>query len=366
MHIQLLRSSEDEQQWDKPWWMLKTSGKFTVGSAWDFLREKQEICLKYKYIWSAGVPFKISFFNWRLWKQRLPSGKVLIRNMMGDGVVCGCCDDGVQETIEHLFIRCSFTNSMWRYFAGSTGVEGRFLQLKDTLYKWWNADVSAKLKPVLMAVPLFICWQVWKRRNALKFGGSMSYLSMRGGIANNLILLAKQLYPWMYHLPNNWPELVRYLIGYTPRIGCKVVYWKLPRHNTFKCNTDDSSKGNPGPSSSAFCIRDDQGNLVYAEGNMIGLSNNLIAEVVAIRLGLEYCRIHNLLPLILETDSLAAMKMIEGAWHRPWEVTMEVRRIQILKEGLEVAIVHTLREGNKLVNFMANIVFSFAGTNFIY
>ncbi|KAH0696402.1 hypothetical protein KY289_013884 [Solanum tuberosum] len=25
--IQLLRSSEDEQQWDKPWWMLKTSGK---------------------------------------------------------------------------------------------------------------------------------------------------------------------------------------------------------------------------------------------------------------------------------------------------------------------------------------------------
>ncbi|KAG5627192.1 hypothetical protein H5410_012410 [Solanum commersonii] len=48
--IQLLRSSEDEQQWDKPWWMLKTSGKFTVGSAWDFLREKQEVCLKYKYI----------------------------------------------------------------------------------------------------------------------------------------------------------------------------------------------------------------------------------------------------------------------------------------------------------------------------
>jgi len=43
--------------------MLKTSGKFTVGSAWDFLREKQEVCLKYKYIWSAGIPFKISFFN---------------------------------------------------------------------------------------------------------------------------------------------------------------------------------------------------------------------------------------------------------------------------------------------------------------
>ncbi|WMV47399.1 hypothetical protein MTR67_040784 [Solanum verrucosum] len=59
------------------------------------------------------------------------------------------------------------------------------------------------------------------------------------------------------------------------------------------------------------------------------------------------------------------MKMVEGVWHKPWEVTMEVRRIQILKDGLEVAIVHTLREGNKLTDFMANIVFSFAGTNSI-
>ncbi|KAG5620989.1 hypothetical protein H5410_006207 [Solanum commersonii] len=45
---------------------------------------------------------------------------------------------------------------------------------------------------------------------------------------------------------------------------------------------------------------------------------------------------------------------------------MEVRRIQILKEGLEVAIVHTLREGNKLADFMSNIVFSFTSTNFTY
>ncbi|WMV55803.1 hypothetical protein MTR67_049188 [Solanum verrucosum] len=57
--------------------------------------------------------------------------------------------------------------------------------------------------------------------------------------------------------------------------------------------------------------------------------------------------------------------MIERAWHIPWKVSMEVRRIHVLKEGLEVAIVHTPREGNKLADFMANIVFSFAGTNYI-
>ncbi|KAH0722504.1 hypothetical protein KY289_005548 [Solanum tuberosum] len=260
---QLLRSTEVEEQWDNPWWMLHATGKFTVGSAWEFLRDKNEAY-------------------------------------------------GVLETIEHLFIRCSDSNSIWKYFE--------------------------ELKPLIMAIPMFIFWQVWKRRNSKKFGGDMPYMSMRGGICSNLIPLAKQRYPWMQNMPNNWPEI---------------------------CSIDGASKCNPGPSSSAFCVSDDPGNLVYAEGKRIGVSNNFKAEIIAIRLGLEYCRIHNLFPFVLETDSLAVKKMVEGDWHIPWEVSLEINRIRVLKEGLNVAIEHTLREGNKLAYFMASIVFSFAGTELI-
>lgn len=151
-------------------------------------------------------------------------------------------------------------------------MEHHFLQLKATLNKWWNANGYVKLKPLLRVVPLFICWQVWqvrKRTNDIKFGVSMSYLGTRGGIAHNLILLSKQLYPWMHNLPTNRPELVRYLTEYIPRIGCKVVYWKFPRQNSFKCTRYGASEGNPWPSSSAFYIRDDQVNLMYVNGNMI-------------------------------------------------------------------------------------------------
>jgi len=52
----------------------------------------------------------------------------------------------------------------------------------------------------------------------------MSSMNMRGRIVKILVLLAKHLYPWMYKIPNNWPNLVRFLAGSTPRIGCKVVY----------------------------------------------------------------------------------------------------------------------------------------------
>ena len=62
---------------------------------------------------------------------------------MNDGAVCGCCNDGVQETIEHLFIRCSFSKSIWTYFSRNIGS-------RYTMYKWWNVDAFAKLKPVMM------------------------------------------------------------------------------------------------------------------------------------------------------------------------------------------------------------------------
>ncbi|WMV37581.1 hypothetical protein MTR67_030966 [Solanum verrucosum] len=116
---QLLRNSEDEEQWDKPWWMLNATGKFTIGSAWEFLRDKDEACLNCKHSWITGIPFKVSFLTWRIWQHRLPIGEVLVRNKMCDGVECECCADGAQETIEHLFIRCSNTNSIWTYFAAT-------------------------------------------------------------------------------------------------------------------------------------------------------------------------------------------------------------------------------------------------------
>jgi len=42
--------------------------------------------------------------------------------IMSDGVLCGFCDDSVQETSEHLFIRCSLSNSLSIYFDGSLWV----------------------------------------------------------------------------------------------------------------------------------------------------------------------------------------------------------------------------------------------------
>ncbi|XP_075091889.1 uncharacterized protein LOC142172035 [Nicotiana tabacum] len=55
-----------EGYWDRPYWMPTPSGKFSVSSAWKILRHKADPNQEFKLIWIKGLPFKISFFLWRL------------------------------------------------------------------------------------------------------------------------------------------------------------------------------------------------------------------------------------------------------------------------------------------------------------
>lgn len=131
----------------------------------------------------------------------------------------------------------------------------------------------------------------------------------------------------------------------------------------YKCNSDRASKGNPGLSSCAFCIRNDIGNLGYAEGVRIVDTNNLMAEVMALRMGLEHCKRNNLLPVILETDPLALKNILYGIWDTLWNIALEIRIVHHMIKDVDVVVENIFREGNKVADFIANKVFFFAGTS---
>ncbi|XP_060180572.1 uncharacterized protein LOC132610278 [Lycium barbarum] len=119
---------------------------------------------------------------------------------------------------------------------------------------------------------------------------------------------------------------------------------------------------NPGPSLVAFCIRNDNGDLVYATTQKIAYGNNLVAEDVAIKQGIEYCMDYQLHPLLVETDSLAMKMFIKGIWEVPWCISMILKDINRLRRGQIVEVEHIYKEGNCLTDFLANYVFYFAGT----
>ncbi|XP_070050710.1 uncharacterized protein [Nicotiana tomentosiformis] len=57
---------------DKPFWMLESRGDFSVKLAWEYVRRSQEPCNAYKNIWVKGLPFKIAFLMWKVWRNKLP------------------------------------------------------------------------------------------------------------------------------------------------------------------------------------------------------------------------------------------------------------------------------------------------------
>ena len=115
--------------------------------------------------------------------------------------------------------------------------------------------------------------------------------------------------------------------------------------------SDWGSQENLGVSALKFCIRSDQGDLVYVESYIIGELSATEAEIRAVKEVSNYCVQKGCLPLTVETDSLIAKKILDGVWEVPWIVSKNVSNIKFSMHTGNVEVVHTFREGNKVANF---------------
>jgi len=111
---------------------------------------------------------------------------------------------------------------------------------------------------------------------------------------------------------NSWPLILSELEHHMHNISFRIVRWEPSSPNLLKCNTDGESKGNPGPSSVAFCIRDHSGNLVVAKGYIIQDTTNIVVEARAIRESLNYFIEHEIDNIIIETDFLVMVHILRG------------------------------------------------------
>ncbi|XP_070041628.1 uncharacterized protein [Nicotiana tomentosiformis] len=243
-------------------------------------------------------------------------------------------NDVSRELFAKLWWRFRTTKSLWSnfmwnnyckkepptvvHFRGGSHVWRQMLNAREEveheiiIRHWWYAQCCPKLKPLFQAIPAIINWEQWKRRNVGKHGGSMSTNRVIHDINRTLHQLARVRYSWIPNIPLLWPYIIQYFEGYKPILITTRVTSQLPCHGWYKCNTDGASKGNPGPSSLGFCMRDDEGDVVYARVVDLGVKTNVVDEAKAILQGLEYCVEHDFQPLILETNSLVMKKAIEG------------------------------------------------------
>lgn len=159
----------------------------------------------------------------------------------------------------------------------------------------------------------------------------------------------------------DWTKIVDELQEIRSHTSFKLIRWNPPKDGWFKGNSDGASKENPGPSSIAFCIRNNKGELMVAKGQRIHNTTSLEAKALAIRECMQYCSDNSIVHIIMESDSWSMVQILSKVWEVPWSIAMVVKSIGTLIENLSVRVIHFHRKCNTLADFFANLIFDFAG-----
>lgn len=121
--------------------------------------------------------------------------------------------------------------------------------------------------------------------------------------------------------------------------------------------TDGASRGNPGPASYGFLIRDASGKTIYNEGKYLGTQTNNFAEYSAVLSALEYVKKHfDKAEVTFFMDSKLVVEQLSGRYKiKSLNLMGLINKIKILEQDLNVnGYNHVRRESNKIADVLAN------------
>jgi ribonuclease HI len=81
-----------------------------------------------------------------------------------------------------------------------------------------------------------------------------------------------------------------------------------------KLFTDGGSRGNPGPAAAAFVLQQDDGTVLDARGDAIGIQTNNVAEYTALRNGLRRAAELGVTEVEVVSDSELMVKQMRGEY----------------------------------------------------
>ena len=120
--------------------------------------------------------------------------------------------------------------------------------------------------------------------------------------------------------------------------------------------TDGGARGNPGPAAFAYVLETDDGTVLVARGEAIGVATNNVAEYSALVAGLERAVEAGISELEVRSDSELMVKQMRG------EYRVKTRDLQSLfldasraaRESGRVTYTHVRREHNELADRLVN------------
>jgi ribonuclease HI len=127
--------------------------------------------------------------------------------------------------------------------------------------------------------------------------------------------------------------------------------------------TDGGSRGNPGPAAYGFVLEAEDGTVLDARGEAIGVATNNVAEYSALIAGLERARLLGVTEVEVVSDSELLVKQMRGEYKVKNDALRQLS-LEAARLGREIGkVTYTAvrREHNELADRLVNEALDAAG-----
>jgi ribonuclease HI len=130
-----------------------------------------------------------------------------------------------------------------------------------------------------------------------------------------------------------------------------------------RLSTDGGARGNPGPAAFGYVLETDDGTVLAAHGETIGVATNNVAEYSALVAGLEKAAELGVDELEVISDSELVVHQMRGEWKVKNEALRELWReaARLATRFDKVAYSAVRREHNELADRLVNEALDAAG-----
>jgi len=121
-------------------------------------------------------------------------------------------------------------------------------------------------------------------------------------------------------------------------------------------STDGGARGNPGPAAYGYVLEADDGTVLDARGEAIGVATNNVAEYSALIAGLEKALELGVDELEVVSDSELMVKQMRGEYRVKNQALMElsIRATRLVRQLGQVSFRAVRREHNELADRLVN------------
>uniref|UniRef100_A0A803Q4P0 Reverse transcriptase zinc-binding domain-containing protein n=1 Tax=Cannabis sativa TaxID=3483 RepID=A0A803Q4P0_CANSA len=213
-------------EFDTRYWSFEASGHYTVKSACKRLQvvngrwTSGNNSRLWRKLWNLKIPEKVSVFLWRACRNNLPTHVNLKVKHVTALVICPFCQLS-DETVEHLFVECSFARLCWQQFNTSLSIAA------GVKFVDWFSNISNTLTSFSLGGVAVICCAVWKARNEVVWR------------SKRLVPAVVVQFALAYF--DQWKSAKTQHVESDMHAGAVIYpHWEPPSLNTIKVNVDAS------------------------------------------------------------------------------------------------------------------------------